>query len=142
VILSRIEISSADPRLAEAIKASQPGGATADCGGGLVSRATASTIAETSPRPSPHAGATRDDAHARRPGGTAAHASGAEAGTPADRPKRGIAVAPDDGPRPLVTLERGMYVSQNGVAAVTASADAYGIAVLRYRFQHVAAPRP
>jgi hypothetical protein len=35
-----------------------------------------------------------------------------------------------------------MYVSQNGVAAVTASADAYGIAVLRYRFQHVAAPRP
>jgi hypothetical protein len=56
----------------------------------------------------------------------------------------GIAAARDEGDdeRPLVTIERGMYVGRLGLAEVTTHADANGIAILRYRFKHVAAPRP
>ena len=35
-----------------------------------------------------------------------------------------------------------MYVGQNGPAEVTANADVNGIAILRYRFKHLAAARP
>ena len=48
---------------------------------------------------------------------------------------------PDDSEPPLVTIERGMYVNQNGLAEVTTRTDANGIAILHYRFKHVAAPR-
>ena len=45
----------------------------------------------------------------------------------------------DPGPRPVVRIERGMYVGQNGIAEIPAKADVNGVAILRYRFQHVAA---
>jgi len=42
----------------------------------------------------------------------------------------------------FVTIERGMYVGQNDLVEVAADTDANGIAILRYRFKHVAAPPP
>ncbi len=116
VILSRAELSSADPRVSDALKASLPGGTAAACREGhTFSKATA---------PAPPPRTTRPDATARpqRP------APGAGS------PMRSVPVAP-----PLVTIERGMQVSQDSaLAEVTADADANGIAILRYRFKHVA----
>lgn len=153
VILSRSELSSADPKLAYALHASQQWDANIDCGGGdLFTGATAGSTAAPGAKPGsrPGAGATHGPAPARRPGEPPALANGpaggalasrAEAGAPVARPGGSMAVVPDDAPPPLVTIERGMYMSQSGAAEVSVRADANGIAVLRYRFQHVAPPR-
>jgi tetratricopeptide (TPR) repeat protein len=84
-------------------------------------------------------GTAGDGSPARRPAAMRDSARGATRRPPQGR--RDKPPSNDDEP-PLVTIERGMYVGQNGLAEVTTSADADGIAILRYRFKHVAAPRP
>ena len=128
VIVSRTVLSSADPRLAAAIKASQPGERAAACGPRFRA-VVASKDANTTMRPA----RSGDGALVRR---SAAPRRKARGGVLRD------VTSADDDERPLVTIERGMYVNQNGVADVTTHADANGIAILSYRFRHVAALRP
>lgn len=150
VILSRGELASADPRLAKAIRAAQPGGVAADCGaltaagpgpeakqGGAADAPRAVELA-AAPRKAPPEPA-KEAAGRRGLGLAGKDGDGKDGGDTiaAARPQRRIVVAP--GPRPVVTIERGMYVGQNGVAEITAKADVNGVAILRYRFQHVAA---
>ena len=171
VILSRADLVSTDPRLADAIHAAQSGGAAADCGprfqlavttdalvdasGAHPEPAPKSTDSSTRPRP----GTSDDDSLAKRPAAMRSPVRGAgqrPPQDPRDEPRpignagaggrgdpslRHTSSADGDEP-PVVTVERGMYVGRNGLAEVTTSADANGIAILRYRFNHVAVPRP
>lgn len=147
VILSRADLASTDRRLADAIHAAQSGEA-ADCGPGF-------QLAVTTGQPS----TSDDDSLARRSAAMKSRVHGAGRGSPedpGDRPRRignaGAGVPGDpsrrhasnarDDERPLVTIERGMHVGQDGPAEVTTGADANGIAILRYRFNHVTVPRP
>jgi hypothetical protein len=151
VILSRAELASADPRLAEAIGVARPGEPAADCGPRFEAAVATSSPAESSAahaRPAAEStdsstrswpGTAGDGSPARRPAAMRDSARGATRRPPQGR--RDKPPSNDDEP-PLVTIERGMYVGQNGLAEVTTSADADGIAILRYRFKHVAAPRP
>lgn len=141
VILSRADLASTDSRLADAIHAAQSGEAAADCGPGFQLAVATGSLAETSgAHPEPALESTR-----RRPpqgpGDRPRPIGHASAGVPGDPPLRHASNADDD-ERPLVTIERGMYVGQNGPAEVTTHADANGIAILRYRFHHVTGPRP
>lgn len=153
VILSRAELSSADPRLADAIDAAQPRTPPADCGPRFEAAVTSSTV-ESSPAPAMRGnahGAIRRPAQASRDrppriGRDAVPDAGSSPGLPRTRQATdgSIAAARNDGDdeRPPVTIERSMYVDQHGLAEVTTHADANGIAILRYRFNHIAAPRP
>jgi hypothetical protein len=158
VILSRADLVSTDPRLADAIHAAQSGEAAADCGPGFQRAVTAGSLAEDSgahPEPS----TSDDDSLAKGSAAKQHRVRGPDRKPPQDlrdRPRRigsPRAGAPgdpslrhtssaDDDEQPVVTIERGVYVGQNGSAEVTTSADANGIAILRYRFKHVAAARP
>ena len=171
VILSRADLVSTDPRLADAIHAAQPGEAAADCGPRLQRAVPAGSLAEASearPEPAPERtesstgprpGTSDDDSLAKR--SVAKRSRVREPGRrppqdPRDRPRRigspgaggpgdpshHHASSADDDERPLVTIERSMSVGQNGLAEVTTNVDANGIAILRYRFKHVAAARP
>lgn len=139
VILSRAELSSADPRLADAIDAARPGEPAADCGPRFEAAVTSSS-SESSATP------TSWSDQSLWIGRDAAPDAGPDPGMlrPQQAPDGGIAAvhSEDDDERPLVTIERGMYVGHHGLAEVTTHADANGIAILRYRFKHVAAPRP
>jgi len=115
VILSRTDLASADPRLAAAIKNSRLGDPAANCNAGFQT-----AVARPATRGAPATSRAGEGAHARRSRG---------------------AMRPDDDEPPVVTIERGMYVNQNGLGEVTTRTDANGIAILHYRFQHVAAPR-
>lgn len=171
VILSRADLVTTDPRLADAIHAAQPGGAAADCGPRFQRAMTAGSLAEASearPEPAPESrgsstrprsGTSDDASHSKRSATMNDRIRGAGrrppqdardrqrqignagAGVPGDPSLHHMSSADDDEP-PLVTIERGMYVGQNGLAEVTTSADANGIAILRYRFNHVTVPRP
>jgi Domain of unknown function (DUF4384) len=154
VILSRADLATTDPRLADAIHAAQPGGAAADCGPRFQRALTTGSLAEAS-----EVGPSDEEPRARRSAGPRPSVRGAgqrPPQDPRDRPRRigspgpGAPCDPSHRPAscadgdepPLVTIERGMYVGQDGPAEVTASADANGIVILRYRFNHTAAPRP
>jgi hypothetical protein len=142
VILSRADLVTTDPRLADAIHTAQPGEAAADCGPRFQLAVTAGSPAEAAEAhagPAPESGAGRRPPQDRRGGPRRIDHAGA--GVPGDSSLRHVSSADDD-ERPLVTIERGMYVGQNGLMEVTISADANGIAILRYRFDHVAVPRP
>lgn len=169
VILSRADLAITDPRLADAIHAAQPGGAAAavDCGPRFQLAVTAGSLAKASeahPEPAPERtdsrpGTSGEDSLAKRPAAKRSRLRGAGrktppdprdgprrtghagAGVPGDPPLRHMSSADDD-ERPLVTIERGIYVRQNGPAEVTTHADANGIAILRYRFNHITVPRP
>jgi uncharacterized protein DUF4384 len=171
VIMSRADLVTTDPRLADAIHAAQSGGAAADCGPRFQRAVTAGSLAGASgahPGPAPEstgssAGprpSTADDASLpKRSAVKTSRVSEADrrppqdprdrrhridkagAGVPGDPPLRHVSSADDDEP-PVVTIERGMYVGQNGLAEVTTKADANGIVILRYRFNHIAVPRP
>jgi hypothetical protein len=121
VILSRADLVSTDPRLAGAIRAPQSGQTAADCGPGFLRGADRRPPQDPRDRPR----------WIGRP----------DTGAPGDPSVRHTSSADDDEP-PVVTIERGMFVGQDGSAGVTASADANGIAILRYWFKHVAAARP
>jgi hypothetical protein len=171
VILSRADLVSTDSRLADAIHAAQSGEAAADCGPGFQLAVATGSLAEASgahPEPAlestdsstgPRRSTSDDDSLAKRSAAMRSRVRGAGRSPPQDprdRPRRignadaGVPGDPsphhvsnaDDDQRPLVTIERGMYVGQNGLAEVTTNADANGIAILRYRFNHVAVPRP
>jgi hypothetical protein len=171
VILSRADLVSTDPRLADAIHAAQSGEAAADCGPGFQRAVTSGSPAEDSgahPEPArestdsstgPRPSTSDDDSPAKRSAAKKYRVRGTDRRPPQDlrdRPRRigsPRAGAPgdpslrhtssaDDDEQPVVTIERGVYVGQNGAAEVTTSADANGIAILRYRFKHVAAARP
>jgi hypothetical protein len=172
VILSRADLATTDPRLADAIHVAQPGGAAAvDCGPRFQLAVTAGSLAKASeahPEPAPEStasstrprrGTSDEDSLAKRPAAKRSRLRGADrrtpqdprdgprrtghagAGVPGDPPGRHVSSADDD-ERPLVTIERGVYVRQNGPAEVTTHADANGIAILRYRFNHITVPRP
>jgi hypothetical protein len=168
VVLSRADLVSTDPRLADAIHAAQRGGVAADCGPHFQRAVTTGPMAEASeahPGPAPEStgsstrpGTSDGDSLAKRPVAMRSpvrepgrrppqaprdsprRIGSPSAGAPGDPPHRHTS-STDDDERPLVTIERSMYVGQNGLAEVTTNADANGIAILRYRFQHVAAAR-
>ncbi len=167
VIISRTDLASADPRLAAALRSSQVDEPAAACGRRFQTVVTTSATAEppatrVEPTPESTDSNTRmrpsrsDDGSLttrsaltsgphkpKQPTSRAiagAKGSNSDAGAPVEPFQRGMVSAEDD-ERPLVTIERGMHASQNGLAEVTVNADANGIAVLRYRFNHVAAPR-
>lgn len=171
VILSRAVLVSTDPRLADALHAAQSGKAAADCAPRFQRAVTTGSPAEapeahpgpapertdSSTRPRP--GTSDEDSLAKRsvamrplvrgagrrppqdPRDRPPRIGDAGAGVPGDPPLRHVNSADDD-ERPLVTIERGVSVGQDGLAEVTTQADANGIAILRYRFNHIAAPRP
>ena len=167
VILSRADLAATDPRLADAIHAAQPGEAAADCSPHFQVAVTIGSLAEASgahPEPAPEStdssagprpGTSDDDSLAKRsvprkdptrgpgrrppqdPQDRPLRIGSPGAGAPGDPSHRHSSSGGDD-EQPLVTIERGMYVGQNGPAEVTTNADANGIAILRYRFNHVA----
>ncbi len=171
VILSRADLVSTDPRLADAIHGAQSGEAAADCGPGFQLAVTAGSLAEASgahPEPAPEStgssagprpSTSDDDSLAKRSAAMTPRVRGADRRPPQgprDRPRwigspgtrspgdpslRHTSSADDD-EQPVVTIERGMYVGQNDPAEVTIKGDANGVAILRYRFKHVAAARP
>lgn len=171
VILSRADLVTTDPRLADAIHAAQSGGTVADCGPRFQRAVTAGSLvgasgAHPGPAPEstgsstrPRSGTSDDEPLAKRFAATRSPVRQADrrppqdprdrrhridhagAEVPGDPSLRHVSSADDD-ERPLVTIERGMYVGQNGLAEVTTRADANGIAILRYRFDHVTVPRP
>jgi Domain of unknown function (DUF4384) len=138
VILSRTDLAGADPRLAEAIKVAQPGEPAADCGPRFEAMVTSSSAAES---PSEHAGPAR----AKDPGTKSSPArsgDGSRRSSQGSKGRRSVhrgMTRAGEANRQLATIERGIYVSQDGLAEVTAHADGNGIAILRYRFQHVVA---
>jgi hypothetical protein len=141
VILSRADLMNTDSRLADAIHAAQSGEAAADCGPGFQLAVATGSLAEAPgahPEPALESTGRRPPQDPRdRP----RRIGNAGAGVPGDPSLHHVSNADDD-ERPLVTIERGMYVGQNGLAEVTTNADANGIAILRYRFNHVTGPRP
>jgi hypothetical protein len=171
VILSRADLVSTDPRLAGAIHAAQSGEVAADCGPGFQLAVTTGSLAQASgahPEPAPEStgsstrprpGTSDDASHSKRTATMKDRVRGADRRPPQDsrdRPRRigspgtkapgdpslrHPSSADDDEP-PVVTIERGMHVGQDGPTEVTTNADANGIAILRYRFKHVAAARP
>jgi hypothetical protein len=138
VILSRTDLAGADPRLAEAITVAQPGEPAADCGPRFEAMVTSSSAAES---PSEHAG----PAPAKDPGTRSSPARSGDGSRWSPQPPKDRRPVHRDMTRaravnrPLATVERGIYVSQDGLAEVTAHADGNGIAILHYRFQHVVA---
>lgn len=173
VILSRADLVSTDPRLADAIHAAQSREAVADCGMRfqLVVTADARVAAsEAHPEPAPKStdsstrsrsrpGTSDDTSHSKRspptkdrvrvpdrrppqdPRDRPRWIGSPDAGAPGDPSLRHTSSADDD-EQPVVTTERGMHVGQEGPAEVMTVADANGIAILRYRFRHVATARP
>lgn len=171
VILSRADLVSTDPRLADALHAAQSGEAAVDCGSRFQPAVTTGSLAEASgahPEPAPEStgsstrprpGTSDDESLAKRSAAMRSPVRRADrrppqeprdrprwigspgTGGPGDPSLRHTSSADDDEP-PVVMIERGMYVGQNAPAEVTTNADANGIAILRYRFNHVAVPRP
>jgi hypothetical protein len=146
VILSRADLVSTDPRLADAIGSAQSGQAAADCGPNFQLAVTPGSLAEASgAHPEPALGST-DSSTEPRPSTSSADSPAKRSAAMRSRVRRADRRPPqdprDDDEPPVVTIERGMFVGQDGSAGVTTSPDANGIAILRYRFKHVAAARP
>lgn len=126
VVVSRHELSLADPALGEAIERARGGRSTSDCGGALGDRRREVPSKERRRRPR-----AAPAGLAAVPGGRAKTAgpSAASAYVPDEEPERA--------PRP-VGLVRGGSLRWEELETVTATGDASGITILRYRFEHVA----
>jgi hypothetical protein len=126
VVVSRSELSLADPELGKAVERARGGGSAADCGEALGDRRRESRSkgARQRPRAAPQArpAAPRDRAKA-------VEVSAATAYAPDEEPERA--------PRP-VGLVRGGALRWDDLEQATATVDASGIAILRYGFEHVA----
>lgn len=168
LILSRTEISLADPHLADAIAATGHGAKEADCGVDLDAKLAKPASGGPPKIPGPFmektvlrgdivlkmpmsasrarkGGGPLSPKHAQMAGASASASTGASSGHGRPEPVGADAAAPppDDPGFVRSPGEIAWYGDEgrNGPAEVVAT-DADGIAVVRYRFTHIASPSP
>jgi len=120
LIFSRIELSRADPRLAEAVTTARQAGKAAECGEHFRTALTGPPHSSKPERSPP-----------QREGGSSAGSDSRSA--PGGKPP----ILPPEGGKPIVDIERGGDIGWNGGFGVTG--DFTGIAILRYGLTHMAA---
>jgi hypothetical protein len=127
VIVSRSELSLADPELSKAIERTRGGAPAADCGHMLGDERVGSSTKRTRPTPAKTSQTVAPRNHAM--GAAGQIAAGIAAETAADVPPASVG------------LVRGASILWDDVEQVSASGDPSGIAILRFGFRHVAAAR-
>lgn len=131
VVVSRFELSSADPELAKAIEASRQGGLASDCGQPFGGKPA---LPPKKPPPKRGQGASSIPRTAFPMPDEQAQGAGMK-----DLPGPAPTAGPGADRRPPdVGMVRGGYIGWNDLEQVTAKVDAAGIAILRYGFKHVA----
>ena len=123
LILSRVELSSADSELAEVLAAARPGGKATDCGPPF-----RPSVAGP-PKPSKPNRVWSGKSRRRDPQPSPSAASGAR--------KQAKTASEED---PVVEIQRGGDIVWNNGISMGLEADPDGIVVLRYELTHVAAP--